>query len=168
MQEGVRQDSAERQKQGYEKLELVGWARQPYYDKSEKKLYWAKRLRFGDAAEETLNYEIRALGRKGVLSLNAVASMASLAQIDRSAAEVLSMVSFNEGNRYAEFNPGMDQAAAYGIAGLIAGGLLTKAGFFKGLLALLLASKKLGLIAVFGGVAALWTGIKRIFRRKSA
>src|SRR2546421_9236086 len=42
--------------------------------------------------------------------------------------------SFNEGNRYAEFNPGMDQAAAYGIAGLIAGGLLTKAGFFKGLL----------------------------------
>jgi uncharacterized membrane-anchored protein len=168
MQEAVQRESAERVKQGYEKYDLIGWARQPYYNKSEKKLYWAKRLRFGDSADETLNYEIRALGRKGVLSLNAVAGMTSLAQIDRSAPEILSMVSFNEGNRYSEFNPSVDEAAAYGIAGLIAGGLLTKAGFFKGLIAVLLASKKLGIIAIFGGLAGLWAGMKRIFRGKSA
>jgi uncharacterized membrane-anchored protein len=168
MQQAVREESAERAKQGYQTYELIGWARQPYYDKSAKKLYWAKRLRFGAGAEETLNYEIRALGRKGVLSLNAVANMAQMAEIDRSAPEILSMVSFNEGNRYSEFNPSIDKAAAYGIAGLIAGGLLAKAGFFKALLALLLASKKLGLVVIFGGLAGLWAGIKRLFRRKSA
>jgi uncharacterized membrane-anchored protein len=143
MQEATRQVSAERAKEGYAPFELIGWARQPYYDKSEKKLYWAKRLKFGDAAEETLNYEIRILGRRGVLNLNVVAEMSALAQIDRAAPNILSMVSFKQGNLYSEFNPSIDEAAAYGLAGLIAGGLLTKAGFFKGLMALVLASKKL-------------------------
>jgi len=144
MQEATREDSAERVKQGYESLELLGWARQPHYDKKEKKLYWAKRLRFGSSTDETLNYDIRILGRKGVLSLNAVADMDSLARIDGATPDLLSMVSFNEGNLYSQFNPSVDEAAAYGVAGLIAGGLLTKAGFFKGLLVLLLASKKTG------------------------
>jgi uncharacterized membrane-anchored protein len=168
MQEAVRQASAERVKQGYESYELVGWARQPYYDRREKKLYWAKRLRFGNATDETLNYEIRILGRRGVLSLNAVADMHAMARIDRAGPEILSMVSFNQGNMYAEFNPSVDEAAAYGIAGLIAGGLLTKAGFFKGLIALLLASKKLIAIGVFGAFAALWGGIRAMFRRKTS
>jgi uncharacterized membrane-anchored protein len=167
MQEATRLASAERVKQGYESMELVRWARQPHYDKREKKLYWAKVLKFGNTSEETLNYNIRVLGRRGVLNLNAVASMSSMATIDRAAPVILSMVSFNQGNLYSEFNPHLDEVAAYGLAGLIAGGLLTKAGFFKGLIALLLASKKLvaiGVIAVFAGV---WGGIKSLFRRKT-
>jgi uncharacterized membrane-anchored protein len=167
MQDAVRQVSAERVKQGYQSMELLRWARQPYYDKREKKLYWAKVLRFGNDTEETLNYEIRILGRRGVLNLNAVADMHAMARIDRAAPEILSMVSFNQGNTYAEFNPSVDQAAAYGIAGLIAGGLLTKVGFFKGLIVLLLASKKLvgvGILALFGG---LWGAIKAVFRGKT-
>ncbi|MCX7313735.1 MAG: DUF2167 domain-containing protein [Alphaproteobacteria bacterium] len=163
MQEATRLASAERVKQGYEQYELVGWARQPYYDKKEKKLYWAKALRFGAATDETLNYEIRILGRKGVLSLNAVADMSAMARIDRSAPELLSMVSFNQGNLYSEFNPSIDEAAAYGVAGLIAGGLLTKAGFFKGLLVLLLASKKLVAVSLFAAFGGLWVGLKAMF-----
>jgi uncharacterized membrane-anchored protein len=167
MQDAVREVSAERVKQGYEAMELVRWARQPYYDKSEKKLYWAKVLRFGNGTDETLNYDIRILGRRGVLNLNAVADMDAMERIDRAAPEILSMVSFNQGNTYAEFNPSMDQVAAYGIAGLIAGGLLAKAGFFNGLIALLLAFKKLvvvGILAVFGG---LWGAIKVMVRGKT-
>ena len=145
--EATRQESAERVKEGYEPYELIGWARQPYYDKREKKLYWAKTLKFGNATERTLNYQIRILGRRGVLNPNVVAETSALASIDRAVPGILSMVSFNQGNLYSEFNPSLDEAAAYGIAGLIAGGLLTKAGFFKGLIALLLASKKLVAIA---------------------
>ena len=167
MQEAVRQASAERVKQGYEAYELLGWARQPYYDRKEKKLYWAKRLRFGSATEETLNYEIRILGRNGVLSLNAVGDMSALARIDRAAPDILGMVAFNQGHTYAEFNPSVDEAAAYGVAGLIAGGLLTKAGFFKGLIVLLLASKKLVAVGLFALFAGLWGAIKAMFRRKT-
>jgi uncharacterized membrane-anchored protein len=165
MQDRVAEQSKERVAQGYPKYELVGWARPPYYDKAAKKLYWAKQLRFGDH-NETLNYEIRILGRHGVLSLNAVASMSSLAQIDKSAPDILAMVSFNQGNLYSEFNPSIDKAAAYGLAGLIAGGILTKTGLFGGLLALLLAFKKLVAVVVLGGLAAMRGRIKALFGAK--
>jgi uncharacterized membrane-anchored protein len=76
------------------------------------------------------------------------------------------MVSFNPGNTYAEYDSKIDEAAAYGLAGLIAGGILTKAGFFKGLIALLLASKKLVAVGLFAGLAGLWAGARRFFSKK--
>lgn len=167
MKGAVAEASKERIRQGQEGLELLGWAKKPFYDAREKKLYWAKRLRFGNSSEETLNYEIRVLGRRGVLDLNVISSMGALPSIDRKVDSILSMVRFNAGNTYAEYDSSVDKAAAYGLAGLIAGGVLTKAGFFKGLIAILLASKKLVGIAVLGGVAGLWAWIKSLFRRRS-
>jgi uncharacterized membrane-anchored protein len=168
MQEETRQGNEERTKQGYEPIELVGWAREPYYDAQAKKLYWAKRLRFGQAEEDTLNYEIRVLGRAGVLDLNVVALMSSLPMVDRRAPEILSMVSFNTGHTYAEFDPEVDQVAAYGLAGLIAGGVLAKVGFFKGILLFILAFKKAFIFGAIALVAALGGFFKKLFAQRSA
>jgi len=147
MQEGTRESSKERVKQGYEAIELIGWAAPPRYDQAAHKLYWAKELSFGGGPEHTLNYDIRALGRRGVLSLNAVASMSQLQTIEKDMQEVLSFVEFNEGHRYGDYVAGVDKVAAYGIGALIAGKLAAKAGLFK--LLLLFAAKfwKLLLIA---------------------
>jgi uncharacterized membrane-anchored protein len=155
MQQSTRDGNEERKKEGYEPIELVGWAKPPYYDSQAKKLYWAKRLRFGSDSDETLNYSIRALGRSGVLQLTVVASMQQLAVVDGRISEVLGMVSFNPGSTYAEFSPGVDKVAEYGIAGLIAGGILAKAGFFKLLIAGAAALWKpiaIGAVVVFGAV----------------
>ena len=147
MQEGTRESSKERVKQGYEAIELIGWAAPPRYDQTAHKLYWAKELSFGVEPEHTLNYDIRALGRRGVLSLNAVASMSQLQTIEKDMQEVLSFVEFNEGHRYGDYVAGVDKVAAYGIGALIAGKLAAKAGLFK--LLLLFAAKfwKLLLVA---------------------
>jgi uncharacterized membrane-anchored protein len=166
MQEAIREASKERVAKGYESLELVGWARPPYYDASKKKLYWGRRLRFGSNKDETLNFAVRILGRRGVLELNIVAPMSALPSIDARINNVLSMVSFKSGNTYAEYDSNVDEAAAYGLAGLIAGGILTKAGFFKGLIALLLASKKLVAVGLIGALVGLWAGVKRFFAKK--
>jgi len=51
----------------------------------------------------------------------------------------------------------VDQTAAYTLAGLIAGGVLAKAGFFKALFIGILAFKKfviLAAVAVFGAISA--------------
>jgi uncharacterized membrane-anchored protein len=37
-------------------------------------MYWAKEINFGGDSENTLNYNIRVLGRKGVLLLNFIAA----------------------------------------------------------------------------------------------
>ncbi len=148
MKENTRESNAERTKQGYEAVELIGWAAPPRYDQSSHKLYWAKELKFGDNDEHTLNYDIRALGRRGVLSLNAVAAMGQLQSIEKDMRQVLSFVEFNEGHRYGDYVAGVDKVAAYGIGALIAGKIAVKAGLFKLLLGALIAGKKFVIVAL--------------------
>ena len=167
MQADTAKSNEQRKAQGYQTIELVGWAQKPYYDAQAKKLYWAKRLRFGDSQAETLNYQIRILGRNGVLEMTIVAGMEALPTINHSVAGILQMVQFNKGNTYAEYNSSIDKTAAYGIAGLVAGGVLAKVGFFKALLLLLGASGKFIGVAVLGACAAVWAFIKNLFTRRS-
>ena len=145
----------ERKKAGYGTVELIGWATPPHYDKNAKKLYWAKELKFEGGSENTLNYNIRALGRRGVLVLNAVAGKSQLAAVEKEMPKLLPMLAFNEGHRYSDFIPGTDSVAAYGIGALVAGKIALKVGLFKWLIALLFASKKLIVIAALGGGAAI-------------
>ncbi len=161
MQEGVVEENKERKAAGYGTITLVGWAQEPKYDATEHKLYWAKHLKFG-AEPDTLNYSIRALGREGVLQVNVIGGMNQLKDIDAKAPAMLSMVSFTEGNRYADYKEG-DKLAAYGIAGLIAGGVAAKAGLFK----LLLAAWKFIAIGVIAVGGALWRFFGSMFGRKS-
>ena len=161
MQQATRDANAERVKAGYSSAELVGWAEPPRYDGLTHKLYWAKDYKFNDNPGHTLNYNIRVLGRRGVLVLNAVASMDQLDAVKRAMPQVISAVEFNEGHRYADFIPGTDKVAEYGIAALVAGGLAAKAGFFKLLLGALVALKKLIVI----GVAAIAAFFRKLFRR---
>lgn len=161
MKEDSVQANEERKKAGFEPVELVGWATPPHYDKAAKKLYWAKDLRFGASADHTLNYNIRILGRRGVLVLNTVAAMSELKTVEAATPHILSAVEFNPGHRYADFVPGTDKLAAYGIGALIAGKVAAKAGLFKVILAFLLAAKKLVVVAL----VAIASFVKRLFSR---
>ena len=163
MQKGVESSNAERTKAGYPPIRLIGWARSPHYDKISHKLYWAKELQFGSNSENTLNYDIRMLGRGGVLVLNAVASIRQLAQIEQATPEILSAIEFKPGHRYADFNPASDKVAEYGLAALVAGGIAAKMGFFKGLWIALLAAKKFVIVAV----VAIGAWLKKLFKRKA-
>jgi uncharacterized membrane-anchored protein len=162
MQDETVTANEQRKKQGFEPVSLVGWAEPPSYDATAHKLYWAKELAFGGDANHTLNYNIRILGRRGVLVLNAVASMNQLEAIRSETRNVMSAVEFNDGHRYADYLPGTDKAATYGVAGLILGATAAKAGFFKMLLVGLLAFKK----ALVVGFLALVAAIKRLFGQK--
>lgn len=159
--------NAERKKAGYEAIELIGWAEPPHYEQQTHKIYWAKHLRFEGAPSDTLNYCIRALGREGVLEVNVIADMATLGAVAKDSPNLLAMVDFKKGARYEDFNPETDQLAAYGLAGLVAGGIAAKAGLFKGLLIFLAASWKylaIGAVALFGAAGS---ALKRFFGGKS-
>lgn len=160
MKEGQEKANADREKAGYSPLHLVGWAQPPHYDKQTKKLYWAIEFVGRSETHHGLNYDIRILGRRGALVLSVLGSMEQLGQIENSAPLLLSTVNFNQGHRYADFNPKTDKVAAYGLAGLIGGGLLlAKVGGLKWLVAILLAAKKFVVI----GVVAVGAFFKRLF-----
>ena len=134
MKASTREESKYRVENGYESIDLVGWAEQPYYDAEQKKFYWAKELAFGEMESNILNYNIRVLGRKGVLVLNFIAGMPALDDIKQNRDAVLSMASFNPGYRYEEFDPEIDKVAAYGLGALVTGKVLAKTGVLAGLL----------------------------------
>jgi uncharacterized membrane-anchored protein len=163
MQEGARSVNEDRRRQGYPAVEVVGWATPPHYDQPSHKLYWAKELAFSDQATHTLNYNVRVLGRRGVLVLNAVADINALPDIERAMQSVLGFVDFNEGHRYQDFVASTDKKAAYGIAGLIAGAVAMKAGLFKALWLGILAFKKLIIV----GLAAAGVALRKVFKKAS-
>ena len=159
LQEATEQENPTRVTSGYPALHLRGWAEPPHYDKDKRSLYWAFDYESDQAEEHSLNYSIRVLGRKGVLSLNAVSGMSQLPTIKPAMEQVYGLVEYQSGNRYEDFDPDIDKIAAYGLGGLIAGKLAAKAGLFAVLLKFLVAAKKLvviGAIALVVAIKALW------------
>ena len=163
MQKGAESANAKREQAGYPPIHLVGWAKAPRYDRATHKLYWAKELKFGQSTENTLNYDIRMLGRGGVIVLSAVATMTQLPAIEQATPGILSAIEFNPGSRYGDFNPKSDKVAAYGLSALVAGGVAAKMGLFKGLWVALLAAKKFVII----GIAAIAAWSRKLFKRKA-
>jgi len=161
MKQSTLDANKDRVAQGYKTMELLGWAAPPHYDATTHKLYWAKEYKVGNLDEHTLNYNIRILGRGGVLELNAIAGMEDLKAVQDATPKILSMVDFQQGNRYADFNSSTDKVAEYGIAALVAGGIAAKVGLFKGLWVALLAAKKLIVVAA----AAVAAFFKKMWNR---
>ena len=162
MKEGIADNNTARKEQGYAAMTLIGWAEPPSYSKAQHKLYWAKELHTEGSKENGLNYNIRVLGREGVLVLNAVAGMEQIAQVKNEMKNVTAFTDFTPGNRYSDFDSKTDQVAEYGLAALVAGGIAAKLGFFGKMFALLLAFKKIILI----GIAAVGSWVYKVLGRR--
>lgn len=155
-QEEFKAINPERIANGYEPIEFIGWASAPHYDKDKKILHWAKELKFGTNSLNTLNYNLRVLGRKGVFMLNAIASMNELPEVESNIDKVIGSVEFKDGHKYSDFLPDVDNVATWTIGGLVAGKILAKVGFF----ALIAKFWKLIALAIAGAGGGIWKYIK--------
>lgn len=158
MQSALIEQNLQRKSDGFDRVTLVGWASPPFYDNVEKKLHWAKEANFSSQEFNTLNYDIRILGRESTIDLTFVTGMDQLEYVKSHVEEIVYGVNFTEGNRYSDYNSKTDRTAEYGIAGLVAGGLVYKAvkiGFL---------AKFWKLILIGGG--ALLVSIRKLFRWK--
>lgn len=168
MQNSAAEENKERKKANEPQIEIVGWAEPPTYDIATKKMFWAKEIRFEGNKKNTLNYNIRILGKEGVLVLNAVSGMDQLKMIQSHLKPVLASVSFTPGNLYADYKEGEHRTANYGLGGLVAGGLAlgaaSKMGLFKVLLTALLAMKKLLIVVAI----AAFTFIQKFFKNRKS
>ena len=162
MKKESEENNEERVKQGYGSMLLVGWAEPPRYDKQTRKMYWAKEYAV-TKGPNSLNYNIRVLGRKGVLVLNAIASMEQINQIKSEMPAVLAATEFTAGNQYGDFDSKTDHVAEYGLAALVAGGIAAKLGLFAKLFGMLLVLKKFIIV----GVVAVGAYVKKFLGKKS-
>jgi uncharacterized membrane-anchored protein len=156
MKEEGAEANAERRKAGIPAMDLIGWASTPYYDKTKNVLHWAKEFKVEGYEENTLNYDVRVLGRKGVLVLQAVSGMEQLDSVKQNINPLLNAVTFAKGNTYADFDSKTDNVAAWTIGGLVAGKVLAKVGFF----AVILKFLKFILLGLAAAGSAVWKYMK--------
>jgi uncharacterized membrane-anchored protein len=167
LQSGEDEINAKRKEEGYPAQHLVGWAQPPSYDAASHSVIWAQNIAFDGQADNSLNYDVRMLGRKGVLSLNMITAMSKLAETRADAETLARSADFTPGARYADFKSG-DDTAGYGIAGLVAAGLGVVAIKKLGLLAVILVFAKKFLVLIVAAFAALGARFRKLFglRRK--
>ena len=153
--EGVKESNKEKAARGWSTTEVVGWSVKPHYNSATKNLEWG--ITFRSDGENFDNYNVRLLGREGVMEVVLVGDAESYDKAMADSQKVLEGYSFIEGKTYGEYRQG-DKMAGYGLAALIAGGTLA-------------AAAKSGFLAKFlkpilVGLAAVGAFILNLFRRK--
>jgi len=64
-----------------------------------------------------------------VLVLNFIAQIDQQQLIETKLNSVLALAEFDQGSKYSDFDPDMDDVAAYGLGALVAGKVIAKTGF---------------------------------------
>lgn len=120
-------------------IEIVGWIDAPLYQEDPRHLAWAVDWRDPGSPraprDVTVNYNTRALGREGFVALDLVTNAARIESLEPVARGLLAGISFNDGKRYADFNPDTDRVAGYGLAALVVGVAEAQPDRFAGLAA---------------------------------
>jgi uncharacterized membrane-anchored protein len=162
--EGTEAANEERKENGWDPIHVTGWSFKPQYDNGIKSLEWAFRLKGEHSSGETINYNTRLLGRRGVMQ---VLLLTSPEQLQASVADFKSKLpgfAFTAGESYADFRAG-DHVAEYGLAALVTGGaaaVAAKKGLFAVIGVFLLKVWKLLLV----GVVAFGASIRKFFGGK--
>ena len=138
-----------RVKQGLGNLTVVRWVVEPRYNSETNNLEWGMLLR-DDQGGQTINHEIRLLGRRGVTNATLLCSPEQFDELQPVLNATLDGFNYTAGNKYGEYKEG-DKIAEYGLLGLMgAGGAFVLWKFWKpigiGIIAVGAAIKKF-----FGG-----------------
>jgi uncharacterized membrane-anchored protein len=152
---GTEAANEERRKRGWQTMTIVGWREAPHYDETTNNLSWA--IDGETAGVPNVNRMVKLLGRRGVMSATLVGSPDEMGSAIPQVNALLEGYRFTPGHTYAEYVPGTDKLAEYGLTALVVGGgaaALAK----SGLLARLWKPIALGLVALGAGVKRFFFG----------
>ena len=162
MQEGTREANEERKKEGYPGIELVGWAAPPRYDAGDAQNVLGqgteirgKRPRHAQLQHPHAGPPRRARAQCGRRDDATPGDRSRHARdpCDGGFSRRAPLRGFQRLHR---------QGRHLWVAALVAGGIAAKAGLFKGLIAALIAAKKLVIV----GILAIGTFLKKLFGKK--
>ncbi len=109
---------AARQTQG---RTFEGFATAPAFVDASADLSWAERAAAPGTGGKDMRFEQRKLGRTGVVSLTSIGSADQLPAMQQAAPDLLQMVSFEPGQRYADYQAASDRVSNFTIPALVTG-----------------------------------------------
>jgi uncharacterized membrane-anchored protein len=144
--------NAERATHGWAAKDLQTWHRPPSYSAATNRLTWSTRVGSGDAA--VIHYDVRLLGRRGVMSARLVTTPDAVLLSTSQFVEVMLTYAFNDGARYSDFREGETVVEA-GLTTLIVGDVApvaAESGYFPGFW----VATGFAIVAVALGAALFW------------
>lgn len=159
--------NAYRKERGMPGLHVTGWSEPPHYDAKTNNLVWGI-LAKDDEGDEVVNYNVRVLGREGVMSVTLVDDPTRIAASKESLSAILSRFEYRPGRKYSEWRQG-DRVAEYGLTALVAAGAgaaAVKTGFFAALFKMLAKAGKAIVLVVIAIGSAIMKAFKALFGRK--
>lgn len=176
MKDGTEEQNEERKANGIPAMHVTGWLEEPRYVKELHHVIWAPKASV-EGQGDIVNYNMRILGREGVLSVNLMCDADKLPGYKPAGEKLMKATAFNAGKKYEDHQAG-DKVAEYGIMGLILGGsaiLAKKTGLLallfillkKGLV-LLVALKKFAILIIVGFIALVKRGLAALTGRRVA
>lgn len=162
IREGTEAANEYRTEQGIAPLNVIGWHTEPFYDNQTNNLVWSILAESEESygTEQSVNHNVRILGRTGYMSAILVADPADLDTLIPETEAILGNFSYKGGKKYADYIQG-DKLAGYGLTALVAGGVGAAAAK-TGILQLLLKNIKLVGIAVLAFLGGIWRWVKNL------
>jgi uncharacterized membrane-anchored protein len=155
-----------RQERGIPTITNTGCRQKPQFDQTTHAVSFAIEG-IDSRGGKVVNFVALKLGRYGFERITWVVDPTKIAVRDDLRVAVDNL-DFGKGGTYADYRPGSDRAAAYGVAGLVAGALgvkIAKVGVAGAVAGLAVFAKQAGALVMIA-FAAIATGIKRLFSRK--
>lgn len=159
LREGQDEANEELKKLGRPELEISRWQVKPHYDSASHNLEWGPVVKNKSNGHETVNYNVRLLGRRGVTEVTLLVTPEKLEGQLPWFRETLKGYTYQQGEDYAAFRNG-DKVAEYGLAALVTGGAVAVAAK-SGLLGKLMKFIIAGLAAAGAAIKRLFTGKKK-------
>ncbi|MFO1530603.1 MAG: DUF2167 domain-containing protein [Kiritimatiellia bacterium] len=156
MQENNEEVNKIKKEQGLGTFTITGFDVPPNYNPETNNLEWALRLKDDASGQSTVNYNVKVLGREGVMVVTLVCDPADLTGLLPEFRKHLATFGFTEGHKYAEFKKG-DKIAKVGLSALVVGGGLAIAAK-TGLLKKLIKPLILAVVAAGAWLKKLFTG----------
>jgi uncharacterized membrane-anchored protein len=120
IREGTERSNEERRRRGWAPMTIVGWHEEPHYDPRTNNLSWA--IVGESQGGRSINRIVKLLGRRGVMTATLVSSPEELAAAIPATDALLEGFRYRPGSTYAEYLPGKDKLAQYGLTALVVGG----------------------------------------------
>lgn len=121
LKENMARSNESRINMGLNTMSVTGWVMVPYFDQYKKALYWATRISANGTEEEILNYNLRLMGKTGVIKINAVATLDQLPDIKKALPLIIAQTRFTAEEAFDAYNEGKDKESQYDMAALITG-----------------------------------------------
>ena len=121
---GTEESNKVRRQSNSPEMQITGWHTKPTYNQATKNLEWCVAATV--ESRPLLNYNIRMLGRDGVMEITLVSDPSSLDADLPKVRSLLNGFSYVSGKNYGDWRAG-DKVAEYGLTALVAGGAVAVA-----------------------------------------